>query len=97
MIKSKEQNKIFGGYTDIPWTNSGAFKLCNGNSFIFSIKNDNNFIVYKCLDMSKEVYHKNTFIEFGNSNLTLYGDNNIKKDGYASLGKDGCYEVHGMS
>jgi hypothetical protein len=47
--------------------------------------------------MSKEVYHKNTFIEFGNSNLTLYGDNNTKKDGYASLGKDGCYEIHGLS
>ena len=32
--------KIFGGYTDIPWESSGEFKGLNGNSFIFSLRDD---------------------------------------------------------
>ena len=37
-------------------------------------------------------------LKFAQNNFNvLVGDNNIKKDGYASLGKDGCYEIHGLS
>ena len=35
--------KIFGGYTDISWTSGGSYKKGNGNSFIFTLRNDENF------------------------------------------------------
>ena len=37
---SKEFNKVFGGYTDIPWSKTGNFgvsKSGGGKSFIFSV------------------------------------------------------------
>jgi len=71
LLKSKEHKKIFGGYTDIKWTNEGGFKKGNGNSFIFSLNDDFNFILFKCLDKEKEVYHFNTFIDFGRDDLLI--------------------------
>ncbi len=33
--------KVFGGFTDIPWQiNAGNFIEGNGNSFIFSLRDD---------------------------------------------------------
>ena len=32
--------RIFGGYTDIPWTSENGFKVGNGNTFIFSLRDD---------------------------------------------------------
>ena len=34
------QNKIFGGYTNIPWKKVGRLKIDKGLSFVFSLKND---------------------------------------------------------
>ncbi len=56
LLKSKDHNKIFGGYTDIPWTNITGFKKGNGNSFLFSLNDDFNFIIYKCLRKEREIY-----------------------------------------
>ena len=41
---------IFGGYTDIPWASTGGIKKGNGNSFLFALKDDMNFIQLNCLD-----------------------------------------------
>ena len=41
--------KIFGGYTDIPWKSFGSVKKGNGNSFIFSLREDFNFVKLRCL------------------------------------------------
>jgi hypothetical protein len=73
LLKSKKHLKVFGGFTDIPWTKKGGFKTGNGNSFLFSLDDDFNFIKYKCLNKEKEVYHCNDFIDFGSDNLIIYG------------------------
>ena len=49
--------KVFGGYTDISWKDNGGCKNGNGNSFVFSLRDDFNFVKLKCLYKSKEVYH----------------------------------------
>ena len=41
--------KVFGAYTDIAWKNDNAWVNGNGNSFVFSIRNDFNFVKLKCL------------------------------------------------
>ena len=65
IIKS-EKGKVFGAYTDIPWSSEGGYKSENGNSFIFSLIDDFNFVQLKCLDKSSEVYHhKDCLTYFG--------------------------------
>ena len=41
LAKSKEYNRIFGGWTDIPLQVSGGRKKGKGNSFLFA-KDENN-------------------------------------------------------
>ena len=42
--------KIFGAYTDIPWQDNGGCKNGNGNSFVFSLRDDFNFKKLKCFN-----------------------------------------------
>ncbi len=49
--------KIFGGYTDIPWQTNGSWVTGNGNSFVFSLRDDFNFVKLRCLKEENEVYH----------------------------------------
>jgi hypothetical protein len=42
--------RIFGAYTDISWLSNGEYKNGNGNTFIFSLRDDFNFVKLKCLD-----------------------------------------------
>ena len=37
----KETGRFFGAYTDIPWTSDWEEKKENGNSFLFSLRDDN--------------------------------------------------------
>ena len=52
-----EMGKVFGAYTDIPWQSSGSNKSGEGNTFVFSLREDSNFVKLKCLDKSYEVVH----------------------------------------
>ena len=79
MIKSKENDRIFGGYTNIAWTIDGkGYKKGNGSSFIFSLKDDHSFLISKSLIKDHEVYHGSQGIAFGYDNLAVYG--NCDKD-----------------
>ena len=49
--------RIFGGYTDISWKKTGNGKDGSGNSFVFSLRDDSNFVKLKCLDKRREVCH----------------------------------------
>ena len=49
IIKS-EMGKVFGCYTDIAWSSNQGFKNGNGNTFIFSLRDDFNFVKFKCLN-----------------------------------------------
>ena len=39
-IVKTTKNRIFGGYTNIPWASSGVREKDKGLSFVFSLKND---------------------------------------------------------
>ena len=40
--------RVFGGFTDIPWQSEGDhFKYGDGNTFIFSLRDDFNFVKIK--------------------------------------------------
>jgi hypothetical protein len=44
----------------------------NGNSFIFSIKNDNEFIKLECINKDKEIWNsKNNMPSFGSMDIRL--------------------------
>ena len=63
--------KIFGAYTDIPWqSNGGNYGWVNGhgNSFVFSLIDDFNFVKLRCLKKEMEVYHHTGYLcVFGES------------------------------
>ena len=50
-------DKVFGVYTDIAWSSNKNYNNGNGNSFVFSLRDDFNFVKLKCLDKKSEVYH----------------------------------------
>jgi hypothetical protein len=58
-IIKTEGGKVFGAYTDIPWT-SGEYKkkvAGKGNSFLWAIDSKNKVAKFKCLKPDAEVYH----------------------------------------
>ena len=75
----------------MPWDSSGDWKQGNGNSFIFSLREDSNFVKLKSLNKSKEVYHEKSWLcSFGNSDgIIIKGENN----NYSELGYRGWYEL----
>ncbi len=76
-----EMGKIFGGYTDIPWTNNRRWVSDgNANSFVFSLRDDFNFVKLRCLKKENEVYHYASWlccIGYNPSGFSLYNDCNI--------------------
>ena len=40
VVVKSEHSKIFGGFTDIEWKSDGDHKSGNGNSFVFSLRDD---------------------------------------------------------
>ncbi len=79
--------RIFGGFTDLSWSSDGAgnygMKEGLGNSFIFSLRDDQNFVILKFItDLCKrEIMHnKNKLCNFGFIDLSI-GDNcNINRN-----------------
>lgn len=54
-----DNGKVFGAYTDIPWT-SGEYKkkvAGKGNSFLWAMDTNNKMVKFKCLKPDAEVYH----------------------------------------
>lgn len=56
IILTKDQ-KIFGGYTDKCWKSTDKIIKGDGNSFVFSYKNNNNFEKLNSLSDKQEVSH----------------------------------------
>ena len=102
IIKS-EHGKVFGGYTDIPWSTPKdgdvEYKSGNGNSFIFSLRDDFNFVQLKCLDKSKEVHHNKDYLTSlgGGGGFYIWDKCNINTKSWSNLGHCGYYELpHGI-
>ena len=75
--------KIFGAYTDIVWTNNSGWVNGNGNSFVFSLRDDFNFVKLRCLKKENEVYHgADRLCHFGSgaSGFWINNDCNIKSN-----------------
>ena len=58
-------SKIFGAYTDIPWKLDSVWRKGNGNSFLFSLRDDSNFVKLQCLRKDYEIYDE-FLCDFGN-------------------------------
>ena len=94
--------KIFGGYTDIPWQadddgdEENNIKQGNGNSFIFSLREDFNFVKLRCLKKEMEVQHNENFLcVFGNDDngFKIANECNINTDSSSDLGCNEEYEL----
>ena len=84
--------KVFGAYTDIAWKNSGGFITENGNTFVFSLRDDFNFVKLKCLKKYKEVLHDAnslTMIGYSADGFFIKDDCNINTNSYSYLGYKG--------
>ena len=57
-----ELGKVFGAYTDIPWQSSGSDKSGEGKTFVFSLREDSNFVKLKCLQKNDEVVHDSSYL-----------------------------------
>ena len=69
-IVKSEMGNVFGGFTDIPWELYGGRKSGNGNSFVFSLREDSNFVKLKCLEKNFEVIHDASYLTaFGHENF----------------------------
>ena len=88
--------KVFGCYTDIAWQNSGLWKYGNGNTFVFSLRDDLNFIKLKCLKTQIEVYHHPKYLSkigFAESGFYIKDNCNIKANSSSDLGYNGYFEL----
>ena len=84
--------KVFGCYTDIAWTNSERWVHGNGNTFVFSLRDNFNFVKLKCLDKSNEVCHWSSYLTIigkYQSGFLIYDDCNINTHSNSNLGYDG--------
>ncbi len=88
-----EFGKVFGAFTDISWASNAKIssKHGNGNSFVFSLRDDCNFVKLKCLSKWSEVYHHYnalTCIGFNGSGFWIY--NNCRNtNSFSMLGYKG--------
>ena len=92
-ILKSEYDKVFGAYTDIQWSSpaSSGYKSGNGNSFIFSLRDDFNFVQLKCLDKSKEVYHHKDWLTCFGCEFNIANNCNINTISHSYLGNCGYY------
>ena len=95
-IVKSEKEKVFGAYTDIPWSSKMGYNNGNGNTFVFSLRDDLNFVKLKCLEKSDEVYHHRdilTSIGYMESGFTIYDDCNINERSISILGYENKFEL----
>ena len=85
IIKS-EKGKVFGAYTDILWSSKKGWKSGNGNSFIFSLRDDFKFVQLKCLDKSNEVFHYKDYLACISGVFYIEDDYNINTSSHSYLG-----------
>jgi hypothetical protein len=85
--------KVFGCFTDIAWTNNrGWVSDGNGNTFVFSLRDDFNFVKLKCLNKYNEIGHGSsclTWIGYCASGFVIHNDCNIYTNSISNLGHGG--------
>lgn len=84
VIKSDSGN-VFGGYTDIPWDSPSSSKKIkkNGNSFVFSLRDDNSIVKLQNMGNEEVVHDKKRHVCF---RYAIYVKNNCNKNSKSSTG-----------
>ena len=88
--------KVFGCFTDIAWKNSGGYISGNGNTFVFSLRDDFNFVKLKWLNKYYEALHYANYltsIGYCASGFHIYDDCNINTSSCSNLGRDGQFAL----
>src|SRR5581483_1492698 len=82
-IKVKGSDEILGGYNPISWKFIGNYSSTK-DSFIFSIKDNDNYILSRVIDEKKAIVNLSLCgPSFGNGDLSTFGDNGTcKKKSY---------------
>ncbi|GBC27034.2 carbohydrate-binding module family 13 protein [Rhizophagus irregularis DAOM 181602=DAOM 197198] len=81
IIKVKDSNEILGGYNPIEWKSDSSYGITK-DSFIFSFKNNDNYILSRVKD---EKHAINNYWNYGPSfgdgdiNIVVYSNNVVKK------------------
>ena len=56
--------KVFGAFTDVGRSNYNGKIDGNGNKFVFSLRDDFNFVKLRCLNKIDEFYHHPDYMCF---------------------------------
>ena len=88
IAKSKIYDRVFGGYTNIPWSNRGGEAKDQGLSFIFSVQDDGSLVKMKHVGahLQYEVDHESySLFETAGYALGLRDKCNKNMDSYSIL------------
>ena len=70
---SQAHNRIFGGFTNIPWTQNDGFKVGKASSFVFTFDHKDKLHTFECNDNKLETHHsKDTLVAFGCQMNAIY-------------------------
>ena len=87
-IVKATNGKVFGGYTDLEFDGSGAWRDGNKNSFLFAFE-ENKIVKCRCINDRDEILtgRSSAIISFGNETLNIVTECNLKEeDNCAELG-----------
>lgn len=86
VIVKSENDRILGGYTDIPWASQGGDQKGNGNTFVYSVRENGSIKKLKISQGFTESYHAKDYLQFGNEVIEIGTSNQcqtkfLKNDG----------------
>ena len=82
LLKSGK-GKIFGGYTDIPWSAKGGWRKRNAKSFLFTMDAEGQLTKLGSKDGRNETYHDKDYLVCFGDTLTVYAKLNRRMDSIA--------------
>jgi len=92
-IIQSNNNKIFGGFTDQDWTNSGNYKS-SCNAFVFSITDKEKFFLKPSMEQYSIMASASYLVAFGGGHDFCLSDNcNSVNSSYSNFGHS--YETNG--
>ena len=71
LLKSSK-GKIFGGYTDIPWSSWGGWRKRNSKAFLFNMNMEGHFMKLINKEGRNETYHHKDYLVCFGDTLSVY-------------------------
>ena len=86
LLKSTK-GRLFGGFTDIPWSSWGGWRKRNHKSFLFTINSCNGATTKLANKEGRnETYHDKEYLVCFGDTLSIYNQLNSRLDSIAQLG-----------